>query len=182
MKRPIVIAMHDSNFFFLHGLKHIFIMHFHSKKIPVIFSSSAASEGADLMVNSYSELMACKPTCLKVTLRCEDYFGEYSYLQETLSYQTKPDDVFQRLDNLFNTTINGSTEKSIFNDHVGIRISRREKEILQEIVTELSVAQIAKKLHISVKTVSTHKKSAMRKLGFRTSLELYIWLLRMKNI
>ncbi|MFV8908413.1 LuxR C-terminal-related transcriptional regulator [Serratia fonticola] len=38
------------------------------------------------------------------------------------------------------------------------------------------------KLQISVKTVSAHKHSAMRKLGFRNSQELYIWLLRVKNM
>ena len=38
------------------------------------------------------------------------------------------------------------------------------------------MTQIARMLDISVKTVSNHKMSVMRKMGFRRNAELYGWL------
>ncbi|WP_261161540.1 LuxR C-terminal-related transcriptional regulator [Serratia fonticola] len=41
---------------------------------------------------------------------------------------------------------------------------------------ELTPDEIASKLSLNVKTVSTHKLTAMRKLGFKRNGELYYWL------
>lgn len=182
MKSAISIALYDSNLFFLHGLQHLFKMYFKDKGIPVIFTPTANACGADLVVNSCSALKPCEPVQLKITLRRKNYWGEYSYHQGEVGYYAKPESVALLLDELFNTPMTEPMPQNALSEKVGIRITRREKEVLREIVTELSAVRIAKKLQISIKTVSAHKHSAMRKLGFRNSQELYIWLLQLKRI
>ncbi|HID9895589.1 TPA: helix-turn-helix domain-containing protein [Serratia marcescens] len=58
--------------------------------------------------------------------------------------------------------------------HRGLTL--REQEIMRWMAREMGVRQIARLLDISVKTVSNHKMSVMRKMGFRRNAELYSWL------
>ncbi len=51
-------------------------------------------------------------------------------------------------------------------------LSEREKEILELLVNELNVPEIAKNLCLSKRTVETHKKNIMTKLGVKTSAGL----------
>src|SRR5690606_4267725 len=51
-------------------------------------------------------------------------------------------------------------------------LSRREKEVLTHIAAGLSNTQIARKLHISEKTVSTHKVNLMEKLAITNASDL----------
>lgn len=53
-----------------------------------------------------------------------------------------------------------------------IKITKREKEIIYELIQGLKVPQIAKKLIISTFTVETHKKNIFRKLGIKSSIDL----------
>ncbi|MDQ3142404.1 MAG: response regulator transcription factor [Bacteroidota bacterium] len=52
------------------------------------------------------------------------------------------------------------------------KISRREKEVLQLIVKELTTQEIADKLFISLKTVESHRSSLISKLGVRNTAGL----------
>lgn len=47
------------------------------------------------------------------------------------------------------------------------RLTRREQEVLELIVTELTTQEIAEQLSISVSTVETHRKHLIAKLGAR---------------
>lgn len=51
-------------------------------------------------------------------------------------------------------------------------LSRREKEILKLIIDELTTAEIAERLFISVGTVETHRHNMMHKLGVRNTAGL----------
>ena len=51
-------------------------------------------------------------------------------------------------------------------------VSRREKEVLQLISEEMTTAEIASQLFISVATVETHRKNLLRKLGLRNTAGL----------
>ncbi|WP_447889719.1 helix-turn-helix domain-containing protein [Serratia fonticola] len=55
-------------------------------------------------------------------------------------------------------------------------LTPREIQVLSEIGQGLQSVLIAKKLGLHVKTASTHKCAAMRKLGFSRNQELYYWL------
>ncbi|QIE22344.1 Transcriptional regulatory protein RcsB [Caballeronia sp. SBC1] len=55
-------------------------------------------------------------------------------------------------------------------------LSAREWEVLQLYASGLSLISIAQRLARSVKTIGTQKRSAMRKLGLRSELELIDYL------
>ena len=50
--------------------------------------------------------------------------------------------------------------------------------MLLKISAQLPLSQIARKMQLSVKTVSSHKHSAMRKLKLTSNQELYDWILQ----
>ncbi|HDS1037083.1 TPA: response regulator transcription factor [Stenotrophomonas maltophilia] len=52
-------------------------------------------------------------------------------------------------------------------------LSRNEREVLQLLLEGLTVSEIAHQRHRSVKTVSTQKVAALRKLGLRNDAEIY---------
>ncbi|WP_175998249.1 response regulator transcription factor [Burkholderia stabilis] len=60
-------------------------------------------------------------------------------------------------------------------------LSARELEVLRLLSDGLSVTEIAEKLSKSIKTISTQKMSAMRKLGVSTDLDLHT-AIRFSNI
>ena len=57
-------------------------------------------------------------------------------------------------------------------DLVDVKITKREIEILNQINSGLSTTQIAEKLHISRRTVETHRTNLFRKLVVKNSIEL----------
>ena len=57
-------------------------------------------------------------------------------------------------------------------------LSDREREVLQLMAEGNSTKQIAQKLHISVKTVETHRRQTMNKLNIRTIAELTKYAIR----
>lgn len=62
------------------------------------------------------------------------------------------------------------------------RLTERETEILRMIAMENSNVEIAEKLFISPKTVETHRKNLMKKIGVRNSLGIYKFALKHKLI
>jgi len=66
---------------------------------------------------------------------------------------------------LLNRSI-GQPKKETLN----IKLTRREKEVLQCIYEELTTQQIAQKLFISPKTVETHRMNLMSKFGAKNSV------------
>lgn len=69
-------------------------------------------------------------------------------------------------------------EKKLLNQSIGkkstnsllVKLTRREKEVLQAISEELTTQEISKKLFISPKTVETHRMNIMSKLGAKNSV------------
>ena len=60
----------------------------------------------------------------------------------------------------------------------GERLTSREREIVQLLAEGQSNKQIATKLELSVKTVETHRTSAMRKLGLKSLPDLVRFAIR----
>jgi len=52
-------------------------------------------------------------------------------------------------------------------------LSRNEREVLHLLLDGLTMSEIALRRHRSIKTVSTQKTSALRKLGLRNDAEIY---------
>ncbi len=58
------------------------------------------------------------------------------------------------------------------------KLTPREKEILREIVAGNSNADIANKLHISARTVETHKTNIMKKLKLANTAQLFNYAIK----
>ncbi len=52
-------------------------------------------------------------------------------------------------------------------------LSRNEREVLDLLLSGLTVSEIAQRRHRSVKTISTQKVAVLRKLGLRNDAEFY---------
>lgn len=57
-------------------------------------------------------------------------------------------------------------------------LSAREFEVFRQLVAGASVTEIAQQLHLSVKTVSTHKTNLMHKLGVHNPAEVVRYAIR----
>ncbi|MBM4273362.1 MAG: response regulator transcription factor [Deltaproteobacteria bacterium] len=57
-------------------------------------------------------------------------------------------------------------------------LTRREREVLQLMAEGKSTSQIAEAIHVSVKTVETHRQQIMNKLGIRSIAELTKYAIR----
>lgn len=58
------------------------------------------------------------------------------------------------------------------------RLSGRELEVFRLIAVGESVSEIARRLHLSVKTVSTYRARVLEKTGFRSNAELIAYAIR----
>ncbi|WP_336804102.1 helix-turn-helix transcriptional regulator [Erwinia aphidicola] len=55
-------------------------------------------------------------------------------------------------------------------------LTSREKQVLLSLLIEMTQAEIASSLGITIKTVSCHKRNAMRKIGVKNTVQLHKWL------
>ena len=78
-----------------------------------------------------------------------------------------------RLVSAFGTSDQGGNADPSFEDLVSGLLSQREVEVLRCCLSALSISEAAHKFNRSVKTISTQKMSAYRKLGIRNDRELF---------
>ncbi|MBC3379043.1 helix-turn-helix transcriptional regulator [Serratia fonticola] len=181
MKPPIGIALWDTDCFFLQGIQHILKDYFYQKGDSVVFIPTAGVYLTDL---SMADLVVKREIAWgqrgyerhKIVIARSYVLNERKTfcLQGAVNRSEKPEAVVRLLDDLFDPSARPLPGNSATSP---IRISAREHEILRYIAAELTPHQIAKRLNISIKTVSTHKGTAMRKLGFTRKNDLYNWLL-----
>lgn len=72
---------------------------------------------------------------------------------------------------LINGLINPPSE-AIQTDDEEIPLTKREIEIIQKIADDMSNQEIADELHISLRTVETHRRNLMQKLNVKTVVAL----------
>lgn len=74
------------------------------------------------------------------------------------------------LDSIMNNMMNGNGKKNVF--QAVNSLSKREREVLKLIGNECSSSKISKMLNISVRTVQTHRKHLLQKLGVKNTVGL----------
>jgi len=60
-------------------------------------------------------------------------------------------------------------------------LTRRELDVLTYLFSGMNVSAVAAKMHRDIRTISTHKRNAMAKLGFKNDSELFaqgIWMMK----
>ena len=89
-----------------------------------------------------------------------------TYFSEGIHNITKEEDVYIK------------SSVIISNESPDVILTPREKEILIHVCNELSSAEIAEKLFISIGTVDTHRKNILQKLGISNTVGLVKFALK----
>ncbi|ALX96785.1 hypothetical protein AV650_26055 [Serratia fonticola] len=189
MKPHIFIAIQDTNRYFVQGIKLILQDYFLAKGCTWSFVPVAPGIASDLMVcatpfGGAARLKACRanPGDRRIgTILIRDTAVENVKNQPqgaVLSREARPDALLRLVEKLFEQASQSFLVANTERVYRSLHLTPREREVLQGISWELTPEKIASKLSLSVKTVSTHKLTAMRKLGFRRNSELYFWLLQ----
>lgn len=173
MNTPVIIFLRDNDRFFLHAMRIILTQYFNAKDIPAIFITGENNGLADLSVTTVRTSTQRGPKQYRNIILQKNSQGMV-WQQEECCLNDTPDTVVHLLGKLFTSS---SEDFSPYMPNY-LRISQREREVLRAIAAEIPPAQIAKQLKISIKTVSNHKLTAMRKLGFHHTHDLYYWLLQ----
>lgn len=71
--------------------------------------------------------------------------------------------------------IKKQSRREISLEHKTLPITLREQQVLAHLLTGETPHYCAHRLGINIKTVSQHKRSAIKKLGFKNSRELYTY-------
>jgi len=181
MKNTIYIDMDEKNLFFSQGMKYILEMYFNTKGIRIFFTSNVGNNKFHIIIKS-STSEQFSSNLLNITLRRKKPQGKHAYQKGIVSYYAEKEVVIKLLDELFESPENHIISPDEICQKSRKKITSREKEVLKEIASEKSYLEIAKKLKITRKTVSAHKNTVMRKLGFTSDREFYMWLLQKKYL
>lgn len=192
MKPHIVIAIQDANRFFALGVQHILQAYLQAKGCTWSFVPVASPLAIDLMVWAKPSGWPMQVNRLWQQQR-DRLLGTIVVMEKTigraksdkphqreinvLGRREKPDALMRLVEEMYDQACLQPWATEKYRTVSYLHLTPREREVLQGLSWELTPNQIAQKLSLNVKTVSTHKLTAMRKLGFRRSSELYYWLL-----
>jgi DNA-binding NarL/FixJ family response regulator len=103
--------------------------------------------------------------------------GAYGYVSKTATKEVFFEAIKKVLNNekYFSKSIIEDKKSSVFN---GVKLTKRELEVLEKVKNGLTTKQIAEVLNISYYTAETHRKNIIIKLGLRGEQELFKYLVR----
>jgi DNA-binding CsgD family transcriptional regulator len=189
VKLYIAIEIRDENVFFIQGLQKLLLHHFSVKGYVVHFISIASRIRADLLIQGRiagRSLPFCPPMLsgrmAVITVRDSwtqmSRFGLSACQRQrgVISRRDTPSVVMSVVDQamMLQTAARGSASTRC--EHCTLMLTPREREVLHCIAEGMAPYRVGKTLDIAFRTVSTHKRAAMRKLGFQSNHELYYWL------
>lgn len=135
-------------------------------------------ETCELIIRKYADIKVLALTTANETSLIRKMFavGAKGYLMKN----TDIGELIQAIQAVMkgDTFFGAEVSKSILSDMSGEpkkssdsipKLSRREKQILQLIIDEMTTAEIADQLFISFGTVETHRRNIMNKLGARNT-------------
>lgn len=191
MKPHIVIAIQDTNRFFALGIQHILQAYFQAKGCTWNFVPVASETTIDLMIwakpsnwpmlanrlweqkegRLLGTIVVREKVIVGIKSENPDQIGP-----SQLGRREGAEAVVLLLEQMFKRVNFQSLLTAKRRTCYSVKLTPRERDILQGISWEQTPNQIADRLSLNVKTISTHKLTAMRKLGFKRNSELYDWL------
>lgn len=189
MRNVISLSFLDRDRFFLDGLKSAIYTHLEVLGYQVIILKPFLAEHADVIFNSVSNgrcICYCQQErSSKLFFSLRDY-NDTAWIKKPhcvnesgVIYRNDSLDVvlFRIISILRSHRKFKDTERECYWCE-RVFITARERDIMHCLSLEMRPAAISRYLNISTKTVSSHKATIMRKLGFSKNIELYHWLLR----
>lgn len=190
MTRAVKILIVDPDRYFAAGLQHAVHKHFNAKGVPVIFMNRPLSYPlADLIFWAPGYSTTVMPMGLLAGRSHKSHLVLLMSEQATHLLTNCVPWVFYRhqsrghLLTLIEQVIHSSTGEPIaaVNDKQRRRtlnaLSPRQREVIRCISKGMQVRAISERLQIHEKTVSNHKRTAMRKLQLSRTTDLHHWLL-----
>lgn len=175
------ILIQDSDQYFAQGLASLLQDEFMSRKTNVTFLTCEQAHLADLLILSSENNLFMWATHTKNTVLVmhkplqKRLIPRYLQNAGTIRRCDTKEIVLQVIDREWKKYNISSPDKE--KPYKPLMLTPREHQILCILAQEAPPYQIAKQLKLNIKTISGHKRNAMRKLGFSRSNELYRWLL-----
>lgn len=193
MRSYITVAIRDDNQFFVQGMKALLLRHFPLLGRAVRFVASSYGEAVDLLIVAEPAGMPLQ-SCRLLGSAWRDGQTAVVVVREPRCRARAPASpcrsrqvIIGQRDAL--STVVRSIEQALVQRRVmmladqqtacvrcALALTPREREVLSCTRWGESPTGVARMLNIATKTVSAHKRSAMRKLGFQRNSELYYWL------
>ncbi|CAI0774765.1 Bacterial regulatory proteins, luxR family [Serratia entomophila] len=191
MNHRFIVAIQDNNRFFAQGVEHLLRDYFTRHGREVQFVRAPYSEIVDLLILTESGRGALPP-CRLMDVPWRDGQTAIITIREP---QHRPGismspcrsrrgvigrrDKISTVTHLIDRALEWRADGAFFQarcERCTRTLTPREFEVLRCIHYELEPARVCRLLHLSPKTLSSHKRTAMRKLGFQRNHELYRWL------
>ncbi|MGF6190567.1 response regulator transcription factor [Serratia sp. 2723] len=192
MKNKVSISLNDHNSYFLAGLQYALIEYFTDIRTQVDFISGYSTEKPDIIFQALCQgektdicrrFPADEPQPLYFVIRdkAERRFTppiRCIAKSSTLYRNQSLGDILGmvKLALQFNSLPQKRTHHCPACHHQSL--SEREHQVLHYLRQGANQSQTANILQLKVKTVHSHKRSAMKKLNFTRTSELFYWLLQ----
>ena len=184
MNRTVKILIVDPDRFFVAGLQHAIKAHFQVRDIPVLFMGHPLSYPlADLIfwAPGYTRTempigLLAGPKRSRIILLMSQQRPHLVTCESQVFYRHQS---YAHLLSLLNQSINAVVGPTVSDEYATLlaTLSPRQFEVMCYLSKGLTPNDIARRLHIHEKTVSSHKRSAMRRLQLSRTIDLHHWIL-----
>ncbi|VEA61607.1 Nitrogen regulation protein C [Serratia plymuthica] len=191
MKNTLTVAICDRDNYFSEGIKYALRDYFHQKGQSVIFvTSHSAVAPADLVFAAAPDSRRARYCHVASVSTCNTLF--FSIRKKTKCYQTHLTACQREAGTLYRSgglaaiyrmldRALAANPKIWFRNSCALctssQLTQRELEVLHYLREGVSQAETAEHMQLSVKTVNTHKQSAMRKMDLKRKHDFIHWLM-----
>ncbi|MGO4745809.1 helix-turn-helix domain-containing protein [Serratia quinivorans] len=195
IRESITVFLSDKNRYFVNGIQSALEIYFRSKNVNVHFTENTFEyRTADIIFLAANPSESTLPYYLysQAKIHCPLVFliddvrvtsspvstasrKKFTHISRKKSVEA----LFETIDRVIFTKViqNKRNRYNVDNASRFAQFSSREYEVIHYLSLGLPNISISRKLKISEKTISQHKRNAMRKLNFKRNAELHFWLL-----
>ncbi|WP_129544239.1 helix-turn-helix transcriptional regulator [Serratia sp. 1D1416] len=183
MSTTLTVMILDNNRFYAAGLQVTICQHFEMHNIELRFISASSQLRQPALVfftpgapfNLPFKLAADGVGGIRCLCLMDDKEGNALWEQPWLHYWDRRVDL-PRAHEQLERHCRGVLQRCHEVSGIGVQLTLREREILRYVARGMSGACIGRILGVSEKTVSAHKRNAMRRLNLRNNQQLYRWI------
>lgn len=191
MKKIKIISINDRDKYFQNGFRNLLEDYFFSINTSVRFIGILSIENPDIIINIHSpgdmggvcnEVLGRDPQPYYFSIRDKkqarlSYGNSCTGISAVIYRHQGISEVLSIVRDVTNSQITQRKNLPVCSVCHHRRLSIREREVLFYLNSGLNQTQTAKQMRINVKTVSSHKRSAMKKLNIKHNIALMHWML-----
>ncbi|CAI1946165.1 MULTISPECIES: helix-turn-helix transcriptional regulator [Serratia] len=189
MKKVVTVCILDENRFFIQGIQFILLSYFQRRGQRVHFVDEMEVTQANLVFWSVrkgwplqlclhtSPLQSAAPVYISIRASHAENHSGCRHEKGNLWRRACPQAVLTLVEEGLRTTEGDEASTALCSYCTSLALTEREREVMRCLSQTRPLKRLHLHLNISPKTISSHKRTVMRKLGFRRNIELYHWLL-----